>query len=412
MVLLKYVFKNLGRKKKQTFFCVLCILISSFIVFADLAMINGINNGLRRGINDVISGQLTVYRSNYQQINILESQLNKQEPFEWTQDQTKQVNGVPVDCRQNRRLRMGSLVSFEDETSYINFQALEKDHLERINNMLTMQSGRMAETAKEIVISESMADNLHCMVGDTILLVAGNIHDYMTDEIGIVSGIFEEKGLAVYLGYNGFMPYASGLEIAGVENGQCLELILNPTDNKDFTKEEIQAIMRYFKKNYPHLTLASWEQTVPLMYAITQVWGGGGIITQVLFTLFSLIILITLVSLVVYSRRKEFGTLLAIGFSWKKVKALVCVEYAIITVASVTAASLLLLLFINLLPETGVYIASTEMQSALMTENLRLIATTANYGFVLFLFTITTIASVLISIRKIQKNRITSLINE
>jgi ABC-type lipoprotein release transport system permease subunit len=276
--------------------------------------------------------------------------------------------------------------------------------------MLSIDKGRMPEKGNEMAISESLARSLFCGVGDTLLLLATNVNDYMSDALGVVSGIFEEKGLAIFLNYTAFMPYRFGREIAEIPEGQAVELIVNHTSGEDFTRKEIQSAENYFKASDPALKVATWRQTVPLMSAIVNVWSGGGVITQIVFISFSLIILVSLTSLVVRSRRKEIGTLLAIGFSWTRVSLLLCLEYLLITFVSVTMSYLLLHTLLATLPPAGIEIASEYMQTALMADKLLPVTTFTGFLYVAFLFGATATLSVLISIRRLKKTKIHSLI--
>jgi ABC-type lipoprotein release transport system permease subunit len=410
MILIKYIVNNMTRKKKQTIFCFSSILIPSLIILADYAILNGMEKALKRGIDQVISGQLVIGSNKNNNINIIESNLNEQALFIYDTNNLNELKTISPEIVLNQRIRLGALVSYGDETSYTNFHALEDDHLRRISEMLSVNKGRMPEKENEIVISESLARSLFCGVGDTLLLLATNVSDYMSDALGIVSGIFEEKGLAIFLNYNAFMPYRFGLEIAEIPGGQAVELIVNHAGGKDFTREEIRSVSNYFKATDPALTVTTWRQTVPLMSAIINVWSGGGVITQIVFISFSLIILVTLASLVVRSRRKEIGTLLAIGFSWTKVSFLLCAEYLLIAFASVSTAYLLLHILLATLPPAGIEIASEYMQAALMTEKLLPLATFTDFLYVLLLFVATATLSVLISIRKLRKTKIHSLL--
>lgn len=410
MILLKYAILNLGRKKKQTLFSILCILVSSFIVLADFGLINGMEESLKEAINRVLSGQVTVYSSDKDGINILEAQISEQTPFVWGDNDIKALDQEFPELQFNQRIRIGSLISFQDETSYAHLHALEGNHLERINSMFTFIEGKMASKVDEIVISETIAKDIHCTVGDTVLLVANNVYDYMTDAIGIVSGIFEEKGIAVFLGYNGFIPLNAGKNLAEINETECLELIINPKDERDLTEIEFRSIANWFDDNYPGLRLVTWEQTAPLLYSIVKVWQGGGMLMQIMFTVFSLIILITLTSLVVRSRKKEFGTLLAIGFSWKRIKFLVCFEYALLCSAAVLIGFGLLEILFSLISTSGIVIESKDMQSALMTDKLFPFIYMKDLIYVWFLFQATTMISTLISIRRLQKININSLI--
>lgn len=410
MVLWKYIITNPGRKKKQTFFTILCLSLSSLIVLADFALINGIKFGLKKGINDVLSGQMTVYSSDDQRMNILESQLKEQNPFEWDSIDKQRLQQQVPDAVVNGRVRIGSLISFGEETSYVNFHALEEEPLQKIDHMLTYLSGRMPEKDKEITISETVAKDLKCSVGDTVLLVAGNIHDYMSDAIGVVAGIFEERGLAVFLGYNGFMPLRDGCYLAEIPSGTALELVVNPVNGGDFTDKEAEAVRLYFAGFHPGLKLADWDQTVPLLHSIVKVWSGGGVITQIIFVAFSLIILVALISLIIRSRTKEFGTLLAIGFSRADVKRIVSAEYALLCCFSVLTGYIALQIALHMIGNS-VSVGSLEMQSALMTDRLSLFVQAKDVIYVLCLFTLTTVLSALISVGKLRKKKIYSMIN-
>ncbi|MDR1200387.1 MAG: ABC transporter permease [Tannerellaceae bacterium] len=290
MILIKYIINNIVRKKKQTIFCFSSILIPSLIILTDYAIINGIEGGLKRSIDQVISGQLLIVSGKNNDINILESQLNEQELFIDDENNLKELETIVPAALLNWRVRFGALVSYEGETSYTNVHALEDNHLRRIDGMLSIDKGRMPEKGNEMVISESLARSLFCGVGDTLLLLTTNVNSYMSDELSVVSGVFEEKGLAIFLNYTAFMPYRFGQEIAEIPEGQAVELIVNHTAGEDFTCEEIQSAETYFKTSDPALKVATWRQTVPLMSAIVSVWSGGGVITQIVFISFSLII--------------------------------------------------------------------------------------------------------------------------
>jgi len=402
MVFLKYILNNLGRKKKQTFFSFLCLSVSSFIVLADFGLVNSIEFRLKEGINGVLSGYITAYCPKKEGINILESQLTDQTPFVWGTKDTENICGETGSLLVNQRLRIGSLISNEEETSYIHIHALEKSHLERISHMLTFSQGGMATGSKEICISEKMAADLHCVCGDTLLLVAGNIDNYMSDAIGIVSGIFEERGLAIFLNYNGFIPYESGKELAGLQDGMALELILNPSGHTTMSEEDISGIHKYMLINHPELQLITWNESAPLLYSIVKVWKGGGIITQVIFLSFSLIILITLISLIIRSRRKEFSTLVAIGFTWNRVRALVIAEYVLLSFLSVSAAVIAFECITILIPASGIPIESRFVQSAFMTDSLSPFLRIDDILYVTALFIVTTILAVLITMKRLR----------
>lgn len=406
----KYVWRNIGRKKKQTLFTVLCIFTSSLIIMGNLAMNNGIRFKLKEGINEAVSGQLTVYSSDSTGLNILESQLKEQKKFIWSSEDTERLKAIGEDVLVNKRIRFGSLVSYGEETSYIFLHAVEPAHLQRISRLLSLKEGRLPQEGKEIVISETLSEDLHCGLNDTLLLVAENTYEYMSDEVAVVSGIFEERGLALYLNYTGFVPYDLGKSIVQLEDDTCLELVVNSADNKDIPNESKLKMNAYLHDIDANLQIAGWYDTVPLFYNIVNVWKGGGTLTQIIFVVFSLIILINLVSLIVNSRKKEFGTLLTIGFSWKKIMGMVCTEYLILSGFAVMFSYLLLILLISLLPGAGIAIPSKDMQAALMTDVMPVILYVSDFLYVFVLFMLTVAMAVWISIVRIKRFTLVELI--
>lgn len=399
----RYIFRNFGRKKKQTFFTLLCITISAFSILINMALANGIQWRLREGICQTMSGQLTLYGSGGADINILESQLKEQRKFQWSDEDARRLKRAFEGLSVYRRIRFGSLISYGDETSYIFIHALEKPHLDKIKNLLVISRGRMPQEKGEILIGETLAGELHCQVGDSLLLVAENTHDYMSDEIGIVAGIFEERGLAIFFNYMGFLPYGMGKEIVGLEGDETLEVILNPAGHAELSETELHRMDRYIGGTGKEVALATWDKTIPLFFTIVRVWEAGGLFTRIIFIVFSLVILVNLTSLIVNSRRKEFGTLLAMGFSWKEITAMLCLEYFFLGCIAVgIAVGMVNSVFLSL-PEAGLTIASKDIQAALMSDVLRPFLYLKDIGYVWLLFSMTVLGAVGISILRIRR---------
>ncbi|MDH6309367.1 ABC-type lipoprotein release transport system permease subunit [Dysgonomonas sp. PFB1-18] len=408
---IKYIIRNITRKKKQSIFTILCIAISSTIILSNISMNNGLQSKLKEGINQAISGQLTIYSAKDSKINILESQMKEQNPFTLSDQVLNNIRNKES-LVLNKRIRLGSLVSYFDETSYVNIHALEDDHFKRIKSLLRLKEGTMPNNGKSILISETTSDEIKCNVGDSILLLANNINDYMSDEIAIVSGIFEENGIAIFLNYNAFIPYTFGKELVQLEDETYLELIVNSTDNKDIPIETIKKVKKEVNDVSSEIHAVSWEQTIPLFYKIVQVWKGGGYFTQVIFIVFSLLILINLTTLIINSRKKEFGTLLAFGFTWVQIGLMIAAEYVLITVISVLVGYSFIEFLIGSIADSGIYIGSKDMQSALMTEYLKPIIYIKDIIYILVLFVMTTLFAVFISIIRIHKVNPILLINK
>lgn len=232
----------------------------------------------------------------------------------------------------------------------------------------------------------------------------------MSDGTVTISGIFEEKGIALYFGYTGFLPYDYGKEFMQMEENTYLEFIINPVYKEEITPKEIKELETFLIQNHPELKIAYWQDTVPLFYTIANVWQETGHMNTVIFCIFSLTILISVATLIVQSRKKEIGTLIAIGFSWRKVREMLCMEYVILSTTSILFSFFLVQTLLQFIPDTGLGIPSKEMQSAFMTESLELFLTPVNLLYIWFAFSLVTLLAVWISLHKIQKEKVALLL--
>lgn len=411
---LKYVLRNILRKKKQTFFSFLCIGISSLIIFFNLAFNNGIQFQLKRGINEGISGNTTIYKSDKENINILESQLSNQKKFHFDENNKSKFFNSFGNLNIDKRIRFGALVSHNEETSYLNIQALEDDHFSRISSDIKIEQGSLPTSPSEILISHSFAKELKVSTGDTLLIVADNTNGYMSDAITTVKGIFKETGLAIYFDRIGFVKYKFGEDLVQIDNNEAVELIVNPDfkNNDDIDRKTYERIENYFSAQRSNFRLSPWNKTVPLLFSIVEVWNWGGKFTYLTFLTFSMIILVSVSTLVANSRKKEFGTLIAIGFKWKEIYKMILLEYLIIALSAIFIGLVILFTFLKfMIPQTGMHIGSVDLQAALLTEYIRPKLTLEDVLFVSVVFITIIIISIGITIQKIKKYDPLKLIN-
>jgi hypothetical protein len=99
MILIKYIINDIARKRKQAIFCVSSILILSLIILADYVIIDGIERGLKRSINQVISEKLLIVSGKNKDTTILESQLNAQESFVDDADNLNELKRISPDSQ-------------------------------------------------------------------------------------------------------------------------------------------------------------------------------------------------------------------------------------------------------------------------------------------------------------------------
>lgn len=409
-----YVFRNLQRKKKQTLFSFLCVGISSLIILGNMSFNNGIQKQLKKGINEGISGNISVYESSQGNINILESQLSSQEKFQFDEHSMHKFSEKFPGLLLNKRIRYGALVAHQEETSFLNLHALTEDHLQRVSELFLLKDGVFPQNESDILISESLAEEIKVNVGDTLLLVADNTNGYMSDAVTAVKGIFQEDGLAIYFDRIGFIKYTFGEDMVQVDDSEAIELIINPDfkNQADISNSQSKEISKYFNSLDTNFKSVSWEYTVPLLFSIVKVWQWGGRFTHIIFLSFSLVILISVSTLVANSRRKEFGTFIAMGFRWWDIYRMMLLEYLLIAIAAISFSVLLLqFTFYIILPTSGLHITSKDLQAALLAEYIPPTMYGNDVLYITIAFILVISISLAITILKAKKSNPVTLIN-
>jgi len=375
---------------------------------------NGIQKQLKKGINEGISGNISVYESSQGNINILESQLSSQEKFQFDEHSIHKFSEKFPDLLLNKRIRYGALVAHQEETSFLNLHALTEDHLQRVSELFLLKDGVFPQNESDILISESLAKEIKVNVGDTLLLVADNTNGYMSDAVAAVKGIFQEDGLAIYFDRIGFIKYTFGEDMVQVDDSEAIELIINPDfkNQADISNSQSKEISKYFNSLDTNFKSVSWEDTVPLLFSIVKVWQWGGRFTHIIFLSFSLVILISVSTLVANSRRKEFGTFIAMGFRWWDIYRMMLLEYLLIAIAAISFSVLLLqFTFYIILPTSGLHIISKDLQAALLAEYIPPTMYGNDVLYITIAFILVISISLAITILKAKKSNPVTLIN-
>lgn len=186
---------------------------------------------------------------------------------------------------------------------------------------LTLTAGRYLENDYEVILTETQAKNLEVQVGDTLGVLAQTKEGYTVDSALTVVGIGSVDLLNLF-GYNvAYTDLRSAQELLGLTEREATDVIIYTGDKKR-ALETKQQLAAYFSENGlpgPTPALTTWEQTGGFIM-------GGINFLSILFYYFTAvllfiisILLINIISMTVLERRRENGTLRAIGFGRMKV---------------------------------------------------------------------------------------------
>jgi len=201
---------------------------------------------------------------------------------------------------------LGVIPEMENKTTAFSKNIMEGDYLN-------------TDDKNAIVIGKVLANKLRVGVGSRIVLTFQDVENNITSVAYVVKGIFETYS-NMYDEKNVFVPLDNLNQHLKLEN-EFHELAVLTTDVNTL---DIQ--LEKLKKQFPDMTVRSWEEISPEM----RYWiEAGGLFTYI----FTIIIMVALafgllntMLMAVFERTREIGMLMAIGMNKRKVFGLIVSE--------------------------------------------------------------------------------------
>ncbi len=192
--------------------------------------------------------------------------------------------------------------------------------------------GRYPEKANEVVLSKSQASDLEAQVGDTILVNAFDKEDEWIQLEAKVVGI----GDIEFLGSFGFeliyMDIKNARELSGLELGEATDLLVYssaPDIKKE--KERLESLIdAQGSKGVYKIT--QWQEMGGFLKAIMMMIIGELYAFIGIFMVIIGVLILNIIAIVLTERRKEIGTLRAIGFNRRQVLILFVSEMVLVAV--------------------------------------------------------------------------------
>ncbi|WP_036384137.1 ABC transporter permease [Muricauda sp. MAR_2010_75] len=407
--MIRLSFKNILRKKSRTLLIFGVCFIASLNIFIQIAQKNSVQKNLRELIGEAISGQFILFNSE-EKIDVLESQFSDLGLFDWS-DQTTSIirKEVPEITVVSPRIRFGGMLSYKDESMGINLQGLTSDHLQRLSSILNFVEGKAPQEDSDIMISESFAEVLEVNVGDTLVLLANNRDGYLSDDLLVVSGIFKTSGLGQFLIPIGYLNFARGKTITGLQTDEFTEILINfkNLDNLEVNQSQLENALHKMKSS---LKIANWSETSPLMNSVVKLWVNLGHLIKVIFIIFSFLIVMNIVIMITNNRKKEIGTMLAFGYSPFTIINSIALEYIIVVVVSVFFSGFLIKILCQSFLSNGIPIPWEELQAAYLSTYIFPELGWKDLLLICFYFSIACYFAVWISLHKLPKAKITELL--
>lgn len=404
MLFARYGLRNVRRRGRESLLVGVAVFIASNVLLTQLAQRHGVERRARRVLVGALSGDYLVVRRTVPPIDVLSSQFDEWPRFVVPSADASSI-GAPAGLQVSPRLRFGALLAHGDRSMGLNVQAVPPDQLSRLSSALELDAGGIDTTdASALLLSDPVCQYLACHVGDTLVILATNRDGYMSDDLLVVRGIFSSRGVATFLTGTAYVPYARGHALLGLAAGETMELVVarrDPTATP--APGEQEALDAALARVNPDLVASPWSITAPLFHAIIVIWRGAGVVTQIVFGALSFLLLLNVVLAKVFGRRREIGTLLALGYAPLRVTSLVVFEYLVVTWGGLAASLVVVGSALAVLHQRGIPVGSVAMEAAYLGRRLYPQLLWTDVVWVVVLFTLVTVIGVTLPMLRFRR---------
>jgi len=332
-LLLTLAWRNLWRNKRRTLITITAVVFATWFSIA----MRGIQLGT---YNDNITYSLNLF-SGYVQLQQPEYMDNPslQKSFRFTDDIRGILDRDPRVRGYAPRVYADGLISFGDNSQGAAIFGISPDVERRVTHLgQKIREGRMvaSDTAMEIVLGQTMLENLRAEIGDEIVVLSqgfdgalGNMKYRIVGTIRTGMQDFDRSG--VFMGIDALQDLVS---MQGKVN--VVAVALNELRDVDDFVDDMDAVLDTSK-----VRALGWEEVLPdLKQGIELDNYSGMLFLGILLVVVAFGILNT-VLMSVTERFKEFGILLSVGMPQGRLVTLVLFETLFITMLGIIVGNLL-----------------------------------------------------------------------
>jgi len=319
MELFKFGYRNLWRQKRRTIinlfmigFAVVSILLFNFLFAGEKRDI--VNNIVNFGI-----GHIQIHRKAYDKesgrlpLNLLIQ--NYDEIISKLQTQ-KDIAGITP------RLISGGLLSFGRKIAPVSVEGIDIENESNVSIISpeVVKGEFLKKGEYGILIGKELANLLEVKRGDIVFLYcktaleANNLIDLE------VKGIYD-VGYSNFEKIKVFLPLGILQKLLDVKGVSGITIVLNKIDEVDKEKNTILSMLGGDK-----FEVFTWKHYAPEIEEIITLWDGSNAIIKFILFMIAIFGIVNTMLMNVWERKKEIGTLRALGYSRREIRTLFIIE--------------------------------------------------------------------------------------
>ena len=416
--IITFAFRNIFRDKKRSLLIAICIFISTLVLLITAALQEGVKSQLIQDVITIQTGHISfVWESDYipvknEPLQIIDPKMNikyadREQNIKQYQELLKLLAKDSRIKNFYRRITQHVTATLNHQKYRLIVRGVEDSEIKSILKSNFPLGGRFIKPGQnEVYICETIAKKFKLQIGDPLIVVADTPYGAKNALNLSISGIYKEG--APWNKSYAFVTLDDALSLFDLsEMGQYVAAEV-------YNENEITKIVNdynlLFKKQGLPFKAQSYMDGAAFFMGVPA---SGQIILGIIGFVVGFIVLIGIYSIItanIFERKKEIGTLRAIGFSRSSIIFLFVTEMIVQSLLVYIASLIVALLFVFIFGNIGINTGSEAMKYQFAGKS---IYPRIEIGSIISTFIFVTVAVCIVSILPIinfSKKRVVELL--
>ncbi|MEA1948479.1 MAG: FtsX-like permease family protein [Thermodesulfobacteriota bacterium] len=348
--ILKFAVNNIAANKNRTLITLAVIIIGLCSINIGKGLMDGLQKESELGVTQGRTGEIQIHKQGYFDASEFTMLNYSIDGYSQLQDELKRIEGIE---HLAGRIQFGGLLAKGDEIAVVVFCRAadivnEVKVCPRIKENIIEGRFLTKDDTSGAVVANGLRKGIGASVGDLIIIVA-NTKDGFQNAVELeVVGIIEEKAAQANTRLV-YLPIGKAQELLYMDD-EVTEIVIkaNEKSKLDALSERLNQLIQI-----KGLESNTWKDVATFFVDIMKKQNAVVFILCLIFYIIVIASITNTMMLTLFERKKEIGTLMAIGIKAKDVILLIVMEGTIIGVIGSLLGVLLSAIIIIILSKVG-----------------------------------------------------------
>lgn len=331
--ILNLSWRHAWRSRRRTLIIVFCVMLGNLVLIFQLAQGRGQEHAFMYSMIHSVSGHLEIARPNKDGVlSMFEAKIQDASPLPDFDKLAGILRTIPHVTAFAPRVRFGAMFSRDEDTWGGFVIGAQPDQERVVCDALKLSAGRFVTSgSREIVISETMAQDQGLHLGDNVtLLTSTTTRSFNAMEFRIV-GLLAGTGLSRFFSRLSYIPIDQAQQLIALDDGRAYEGVVLLDDDAN-TDAAATALRKALDANrFDDVKVMTWRELGGIFTGILDLGAAFRAVMAAFLGLVLLVLIFNSFSVYVLERGKEIATLMAIGMKKGELALLFVAESVWIT---------------------------------------------------------------------------------